>query len=309
MSQIMLRSQFPDFVLEDALPFLDYIVTDEFENFAPRYEMLFNVREMRTGVAQTSQISDLEAAPQVAEGAQFPTKKRYQGFDQNYVALKYGLLLATSQELIDDMEYDVLSKNGRALSKAFMSTVEILSANVLNNGFSTNGLDGVPLFSAAHPALVPGVADQSNILGTPADLSMTTLKNLCTLMRKTRDSAGNKINLRAEKLIVGADLEFLAIELTQSTLRVEESNAGVNAVNAVKMEYALKPVVWDYITDDDASFVQAGKDDHSMMFYWRQRPEVATKEDFKTQALLTRLNGRFAVGYSDWRGICGTEGA
>ncbi len=309
MSQIMLRSQFPDFVLEDALPWLDYIVTDEFENFKPRYEMLFNVREMRTGVAQSSQISDIEAAPSVGEGEQFPTKKRYQGFDQNYLAIKYGLIIASSQELIDDFEYDVLSRNGRALSKSFMSTVEITAANVLNQGFSTNGLDGVPLFSAAHPALVPGVADQTNILGTPADLSMSTLKGLCTLMRKTRDSAGNKINLRPKTLIVPADLEFLALELTQSTLRPESDNAFVNSVNSVKMEYAINPIVWDYLTDEDATYIQADKDDHSMMFYWRQRPEVATKEDFKTQSLLTRLNGRFACGYSDWRGIVGTEGA
>ncbi len=247
--------------------------------------MLFNVREMRTGVAQSSQISDIEAAPSVGEGEQFPTKKRYQGFDQNYLAIKYGLILATSQELIDDMEYDVLKRDGRALSKSFMSTVEIIASNVLNNGFATNGLDGVPLFSAAHPALVPGVADQTNILGTPADLSMSTLKGLCTLMRKTLDSAGNKINLRPETLIVPADLEFLALELTQSTLRPESDNAFVNSVNSVKLEYAIKPVVWDYLTDSDASFVQSGKDDHSMMFYWRQRPEVATKEDLRLLGL------------------------
>lgn len=303
MSGIMLRSQFPDFVLEDALPFLDYVVTDEYENFKPRYEDLFNVRTMRSGVAQSSQISDIEAAPSVGEGEQFPTKKRYEGFSQNYLAIKYGLILATSQELIDDMELDVLSRDGRALMKSFMSTVEILAADVLNSGLTDNGLDGVPLFSAAHPALVPGVADQSNVLGTPADLSMTTLKAMCTLLRKTKDSAGNKINIAPRKLIVPADLEFVALELTQSTLRVESDNAGVNAINAVKMQYQIDPVVWDYLTDVDACFIQGAKEDHSLMFYWRQRPEVATEEDFKTQALLTRLNGRFAVGYSDWRGI------
>lgn len=305
---LMLRSQYPDFVMEDALPFLDFVVTDSYESFKPRYEDVFNVRSMSSGVIQTGQLSDVEAAPQVGEGEQFPTKKRYQGFDKTYTAIKYGLILAASQEVLDDMELDVLSRDGRALMKSFMSTVETLAANVLNNGFGTNGLDGVPLFSASHPALVPGVADQSNILDTPADLSMTTLKALCTKLRKTQDSAGNKINIQGKKLIVPAELEFVALELTKSTLRVEEANAGVNAINAVRAEYAIDPIVWDYLTDSDASFLQGPSDEHSMMFYWRQRPEVATEADFKTQSLMTRLNGRFSVGYSDWRGIVGTEG-
>lgn len=300
---IMLRSQFPDFVLEDALPFLDFVVTDEYANFKTKHDVIFNVREMRSGVTQTSQVSDLEPAPEVGEGENFPTKKRYQGFDKTYTAAKYGLILATSQELIDDMDVDVLSRDGRALMKSFMNTVEILSADVLNSGSATNGLDGVPLFSAAHPAVVPGVADQSNILGTPADLSSTTLKNMMTLMRQTKDSAGNKINLSGKTLIVPAELEFLALELTQSTLRVESDNAYVNAINSVKAEYGVMPCVWDFLTDVDACFLQAEKDQHQLMFYWRKRPSVATKEDFKTEALLTRLNGRFAVGYSDWRGI------
>lgn len=300
---IMLRSQFPDFVLEDALPFLDFVVTDEYANFKTKHDVIFNVREMRSGVTQTSQVSDLEPAPAVGEGENFPTKKRYQGFDKTYTAAKYGLILATSQELIDDMDVDVLSRDGRALMKSFMNTVEILAADVLNSGSSSNGLDGVPLFSASHPAVVPGVADQSNILGTPADLSSTTLKNMMTLMRQTKDSAGNKINLSGKTLIVPAELEFLALELTQSTLRVESDNAYVNAINSVKAEYGVQPCVWDFLTDVDACFLQAEKDQHQMMFYWRKRPSVATKEDFKTEALLTRLNGRFAVGYSDWRGI------
>lgn len=264
---------------------------------------------MSSGVIQTGQLSDVEAAPSVGEGEQFPTKQRYQGFDKTYTAIKYGLILAASQEVLDDMELDVLSRDGRALMKSFMSTVEILAANVLNQGFSVNGLDGVPLFSASHPALVPGLANQSNILDTPADLSMTTLKALCTKLRKTQDSAGNKINLQGKKLIVPADLEFTALELTKSTLRVESGNEGVNAINAVKAEYSIDPIVWDYITDSDCSFLQAASDEHSLMFYWRQRPEVSSEVDFKTQSLMTRLNGRFAVGYSDFRGIVATEGA
>jgi hypothetical protein len=46
-----------------------------------------------------------------------------------------------------------------------------------------------------------------------------------------------------------------------------------------------------------------------LCFYWRKRPELGTDYDFKTEVALTKLVGRFAVGYSDWRGIVGTTGA
>lgn len=309
MANIMLRNQWSDFALEDALPALELIVEDSFMSFDTRYDKIFNVKQMRTAIAQSSQVSSLEPAGAVGEAEQVPLQRLWQGFAKTYKAVKYGLMLATSQELIDDMEYDVFTRNGEKLSKSFMSTVEIMAANVLNTGFSAAGPDGQALFSTAHPSLAPGVADISNKLGTPADLSMTSIKGLATLLRKTTDTAGNKIQIKPTTLIVSTDDEFLASELLESKFLVDSSNNNVNAINSVQSLYGIKPLVWDYLTDADAHFLAGDKKDHMLCFWWRKQPSIATEYDFKTEVALTKLTGRFDVGYSDFRGIVGTEGA
>ena len=306
---IMLRNQWSDFVLEDALPALELIVEDSFQSFESKYDKIFNVKNMRTSIAQSSQVSSLQPAGAVGEAEQVPLQRLYQGYAKTYKAIKYGLMLATSQELLDDMEYDVFTSNGEKLSRSFMSTVEIMAANVLNTGFSALGPDGKALFATDHPSLAPGVAAVSNKLATPADLSMTTIKGLATLLRKTTDTAGNKIQIKPKNLIVSADDEFLASELLDSKFLVDTGNASVNAINSVQVLYGIKPMVWDYLTDADAVFLQGDKKDHMLCFYWRKMAAIATEYDFKTEVALTKLTGRFDVGYSDWRGIVGTEGA
>lgn len=309
MSSIQLRSNYSDLVLENALPALEFIAEDEFQSFAPRYEMIFNVKEMRTAIAQSTQVSSLQPAGIVGEAETVPLQKIYQGYHKTYSAVKYGIMMASSQELIDDLEYDVMSSNPRKLTRAFMSTVEISAADVLNSGFSSAGPDGLSLFSTSHPLLAPGAGTSSNRLAVDSDLSMTSLKNMVTLMRAQVDTAGNKIMLNPKSLIVGPSNEFTAVELIKSVMLPDSSNASVNSLNSVSAQYKIDPIIWDYLTDDDAWFLAADKIDHLLCFYWRKRPELATDFDFKTEVALTKLVGRFAVGYSDWRGIVGTPGA
>jgi prolyl oligopeptidase PreP (S9A serine peptidase family) len=309
MSGTMLRSNYSDLVLADALPALEFIVQDEFQSDKPKYEQIFNIKQMKTGIAQSTQVSSLQPAGAVGEAEQVPLQKVYQGYAKTYTAVKYGIMLASSQELLDDLEYDVMGQNARKLSKAFMSTVEITAASIFNDGFGDTGPDGQALFSASHPLLAPGAGTASNLLGTPADLSSTTLKQLMTLLRSTVDSAGNKVMIAPKYLLVHPDNEFLAKELCASVFLPNSDNAYVNSENIAKSEYGMKPIVWDYLTDADAVFVCGDKGDHMLNFWWRKQPAISTEYDFKTEVALTKLVGRFTAGYSDWRGVVGTSGA
>lgn len=305
---IALRSNYSDLVLEDALPALEFIAEDEFQSFEPRYEKIFNVKDMRTAIAQSTQVSSLQPAGVVGEAEQIPLQRLHQGYDKTYTAVKYGIMMASSQELIDDLEYDVMASNPRKLTRAFMSTVEITSANMFNTGFSTLGPDGKALFATDHPLLAPGAGTASNTLATPADLASTSVKNMITLLRSQVDTAGNKIMINPRQLLVAPANEFLAYEILKSVMLPDSANASVNSINSIGSQYKIDPIVWDYLTDEDAFFLLGDKMDHMACFYWRKRPELSTDMDFKTEVALTKLVGRFAVGYSDWRGIVGTEG-
>lgn len=305
---INLRNNHSHLVLEDALPQLQMIVAEDYESYSPVYERLFNVKDMKSSIAQSSQISSLKAAAQVAEGQEIPMQKLQQGYAKTYTALKYGILMGTSQEMLDDDPYDVMGDNPRRFSRAFNEAEEVSAAAVLNGGFTDTGPDGQSLFSTAHPALQSGVADISNLLSTAADLSTTSVKALITLLRKTRDSAGNRIAIKGKSLIVCPDDEFLAHEILKSVMLVDSANASVNATNSVQDRYALEPLVWDYLTSTDAFFLAGDKLDHKLCYYWRRRPQLESDFEFKTEVALLKMTGRWVAGYSDFRGIVASAG-
>lgn len=302
------RSNLPDLYLEDALPFLKAVIEEEHEMYPSVAEQIFNVSDMQNGIAQTSQVSSLSAASEVAEGEEIPQDRVYAGYSKTYKARKFGILLSTSQEAIDDQRYDSISKNARKLGRAMRSAEEIDAAAIFNNGFSTNGLDGVPLFSTSHPLLSPGAGTSSNRLGTDADLSTTSVKDMITVMKKQLDSSGNKIMIRPKVLLVPSELEYSAYEILKSTYLADTPNNNLSSIGP-NGRYQIEPMSWEYLTDSDAFFMLSDKSDHELHMMWAKRPEIRQEIDFKTDVALTRILARWDVGYSDWRGVCGTTGA
>jgi hypothetical protein len=302
------RSNLPDLYLEDALPFLEAVIEEKYESYPSVAEQIFNVRDMKNGIAQHSQVSSLFAASEVAEGAEIPQERVYQGYSTTYLARKFGILLATSQESIDDERFDSISKNAGKLGRAVRSAEEIDAASIFNNGFSTTGSDGKVLFATDHPLLSPGAGTSSNKLGTDADLSSTSLKDMITVFKKQLDTSGNKIMIKPKMLLVPSELEYLAYELLKSTYIPESPNNNLSSIGPNGL-YSIEPVCWEYLTDADAFFLVGDKSDHELYQFWSKRPEIRQEMDFKTDVALTRILARWDVGYSDWRGVCGTTGA
>lgn len=297
-----------DLYLDTALPWIEHIIEEEYEAFAKVSQEIFNVRDMKYGIVQHAQVSALSPAAEVAEGEEISQDRVYQGYSTTFKSKKYGILLSTSQECIDHEKYDSISKNPKKMGRAVASTCEIVAAAILNNGFTTNGSDGVPLFSTAHPLLSPGGGTSSNKLAVDADLSATSVKDLITLMRKIKDTSGNRVMIKPKKLIVPPELEFSAWEILRSVYIPDSPNNNLSAIGP-SSDYRIEPIVWDYLTDTDGHFMQADNSEHDMYFFWDKQPEVKSQMEFKTDVALSRILCRFTVGYSDWRGIVGTPGA
>jgi hypothetical protein len=300
----MLRSHLPDLNLEDALPFIEKVIQESYEGYELKGEKLFNVSEMKHGIAQMSQVSALSPAGKVSEGAEIPQDRIRQGYSSTFKAEKYGILLSTSQESIDDERHDVISKNPRRLARAFASAQEISAAAILNSAFSTTGADGKALCATDHPLLQPGSGTSSNRQATDADLSITSLKDVMTVYKKQLDSAGNKIAVPAKYLVVPSELEYEAYEILNSVMLPGGSTNNVNSMHG-----RLELCCWEYLTDTDAFFVMGDKMDHEIYFFWSKRPQVSTSVEFKTEVALTKMVGRWQVGFADWRGIAGSSGA
>jgi hypothetical protein len=301
------RQNLPDLYLEDALPFLEAVIEEAYESYPSVVEQVFNVKDMKNGIAQHTQVSALSAASEVGEGEEIPQDRVYSGYSKTYLARKFGILLATSQEAIDDERFDSISKNASKLGRAIRSAMEIDGASVFNNGFATAGLDGQTLFSTAHPLLSPGAGTSSNRLAVAADLSVTSLKDLITVFKEQLDTSANKIMINPKALLVPSELEYLAYELLKSTYLPEGSNNNLSSIGP-SGRYKIEPVCWEYLTDSDAFFLVADKSDHEIYHFWSKQPEIKQEIDFKTDVALTRILARWDVGYSDWRGVCGSPG-
>lgn len=310
---IMRRENFSDLTLEEALPVLEEVITDTMEEFPLEHERIFNMRTMDRGITQHTQVTGIPAVGQVAEGEEYPMDEMVQGYDTTYRAVKYGVIVPITKELMEDNQHDEAFDRAQHLARAMREAQRISGAGIFNNAFSALGPDGVTLCSTAHPLPYPGAGTSSNRLSVDADLSLASLEDMVTLIRKTKDGAGKKVLIRPKTLIIPPELEFLAHELLESMAKPQASTANslteVNAVNSMRTRYGLEPVVMDYLTDDDAWFVAADKGGHKLFWHDRKSPETSSDIEFKSDVALMKITARWALGFSDFRGIAGTSGA
>ena len=88
------------------------------------------------------------------------------------------------------------------------------------------------------------------------------------------------------------------------------SQSPENDTNAVNpLEGLVTACVWNYLTDADAWFLQAEKEDHGLVLYIRE--EFWTDYEFDWDSKDYKFSGMFAQssGWIDPRGFYGTQGA
>jgi hypothetical protein len=221
-----------------------------------------------------------------------------------YTPLKYQLGFKVSQELLEDDQHNIIRQMPGALAKTVVYSTEDIGADVFNNGFSTSYTsygDGKPLFSTAHTR-VDGGSNQSNAHTSSVTLGDTNLEVGRLALEKALNDKGQIVNFKADTLIIPVDLRKTAMVLTQSSLRPGTANNDVNIYEGV-----FKVLAWRYITSTTAWFL-ADSSNHQLNWFWRVRPEFKNDYNFDADAALYKVRIRCAVGWSDWRGIWGSQG-
>lgn len=246
-------------------------------------------------------------APVKSEGGSISYDTHAQGPTSRYTHVVYGLGYIVTKEEIEDNQYEKVSRaRSRALARSMRQTKETVFANVLNRAFSSTylGGDGKELIATDHPSLS---GSQSNELTVAADLSEASLEDLMIQIMNATDSRGLKIRLMPRKLIVPPNLAFEAERIVKSNLQNDTAN---NAINAVKSMGLLPEgvMVWHYLTDVDAWFLKTDAPD-SLKGYNRRALAFDKDADFDTDNAKAKATERYSAGWSDWRGLFGSEGA
>jgi hypothetical protein len=108
--------------------------------------------------------------------------------------------------------------------------------------------------------------------------------------------------------MVPPELEVTAKVLVNSMAYPTKVNAGQNefAANAGTFnpfKGTLDVVVNPYLIDTNDWFLFAEPSEGSLKFFWRQKPEIVTERDFRTQGIMNAITMAFSFGAVDIIGM------
>lgn len=286
---------------------LNEVFMDNMKSFKEEYSQVFNVLGSTKQSEKDGYLTGFGMMPEKTEGANATYDQIYEGAATTYTHKTYALGYELVEEALEDNQHvpATFNKFPEALARSARETVEVVAANIFNNGFSNSytGYDGLELFSTAHVA-----ADGSTWANEPStnvDLGVSSLAAALTAVGKFTDERGLKRPTTGAKLVVPVDLWQTAKELLQSEYKPGTANNDVNALKDV-----LSWFQWHYLTDTDAWFVLADKKDTKLKFFWRRRPGALRRgTDFDSTNLKHLLTMRFSVGWSHAMGTYGCTGA
>jgi hypothetical protein len=245
--------------------------------------------------------------PKKPENGSISFDAEAQGWTKRHTMVAYAMGYIVSHEALSDGLYEQVSKRrSGALAFSARQTKENVAANVYNRVTTAGytGGDGVVLGSTAHTGLG---GNWSNILATAADLSETSLEDLLIQIMKATNDRGLKISLMPKCLLVHPNDWFEAHRILKSVLQNDSAN---NATNALRATNALPEgiKVNHYFTDTDAWFVRTNCP-NGMVAFQREEGSFDQENDFDTKNAKAAFYERYAVGWTDPRGLYSSAGA
>ena len=278
----------------------------EYDRYPEQWRSLYSTEQSMKAFEEDVQMIGFGAAPTKAEGAMINYDSGREGFVSRYVHETVALAFAITEEAEEDGLYGSLgAKYARALARSMQQTKEIKGANIFNNATTTSlGGDGQALLDALHPLGGGGTA--SNILSTPADLSETSLETLLVQISTAVDDRSIPVALSGRKLAVPPQLVFVAERIIKSNLRPGTADNDINAMRNMGM-IPEGVVVNQRFTNPDQYFILTDCPD-GMKHFVRSPIKKAVEGDFETGNLRYKCRERYSFGFTDWRGVYGSEG-
>jgi phage major head subunit gpT-like protein len=305
----MLQSQSFGRLLE---PGLRKVFMETYQELPEQYSKVFNVQTSNKAIETDLRMGGfgLWDKKDSAGSVQYQDPTDTQALQ--YIHEEFASGFTVERKLVDDEQYNQISKMSKSLGRAARATIETKAIEIFNNAFTVNGFDGQPLISAAHKRLDGGtmsnrLAATDGAGAVDGALSDRNLKAALIQTRRQVDDRGILIQVQPKKLIVPPSLEYQARTLLESAnLSANGTGSGItNDKNTINGK--LEVVVMDYLSSNTAWFL-LDPTVAELNFFWRKRLEFKQEDDFSTMQAKYRGYMRFSCGYSDYRGIFGSLG-
>lgn len=279
-----------------------------YDEHPEEYTDLYDIRDSDKAYETGVQVTGFSLAPIKPETQSVAYQGEVQGWLTNYMHIPYGLGFTVSfEELRDNMYKEVAERRARANAFSMRQTIENVAAFLYNNAFSTTYFttgDGAALVSAAHTNATGGTF--SNALSPAADLSESSIEDLCVQIMGAQNDTGLRISVMPKSLHVAPSEWFNANRILESVLQSNTSNNNINVLKATNaLPEGIK--VNHYFTSPHAWFLRTNVMD-GMTFFWRDHVMFDQDNDFPTKNALAASYMRFSVGCTDARGIYGSNG-
>ena len=292
-------------------PGLNSLFGMNYDEYDREYEDIFVIEDSNRAFEEEVLIVGFGSAPVKSEGQGVSFDNASESFSSRYTHETVSLAFALTEEAIEDNLYDSLGKRYvKALAKSMANTKEVKGADVLNNAFSSSflGGDGKSLIASDHP--LAGGGSAANRASTMADLNEASLEDAFIDISTFTDDRGLIISVQPDKLVVPPQLVFVADRILQSDLR---SGTADNDVNAIKNTGVLPGgyVVNHYLNDPDAFFILTSVNEmgDGLKMFQRSPMETSMEPDFSSGNIRYKARERYSFGFSDWRGVYGSQGA
>ena len=292
-------------LVKELEPGLNALFGLEYKQYGEQWSEIFDTESSDRAFEEEVMLAGFANAAVKPEGQGVQFDQAQETFTARYTNETIALAFAITEEAIEDNLYDRLaSRYTKALARSMASTKQIKGAAVLNNGFDNTyaGGDGVALLSDAHPTLS---GNFSNELATAADLNETSLEQSLIDISAFTDERGLKIAARGMKMIIPPQLQFTADRLMKSEGRTGTADNDINAVRNMGM-IPEGYTVNHFLTSNKKWFIKTDVP-NGLKHFVRSPIKTSMEGDFDTGNVRYKARERYVFGFSDPRGIFGSD--
>ena len=294
-------------LLKALLPGLNELFGMEYSRYGEEHKEVYEQETSERAFEEEVKLSGFSAAPVKAEGEAISYDNAQEAWTARYNHETIAMGFSITEEAVEDNLYDSLSaRYTKALARAMGYPKQVKAADVLNRAFNASYTygDGVTLCSTSHPLVSGGT--NSNRPSTASDLNETSLENAIIQISNWTDERGLLVAARPKKLIIPADLTFVATRLLKSENRVATSD---NDINAIKSDGAIPGgySVNHFLTDTNAWFLTTDIP-NGLKHFVRAPMATSMDGDFDTGNARYKARERYSFGVSDPLGIFGSPG-
>ena len=292
-------------LVKELEPGLNALFGLEYKSYANEHAEIFDTESSDRAFEEEVMLSGFANAAVKPEGQGVQFDDAQETFTARYTNETIALAFAITEEAIEDNLYDRLAaRYTKALARSMANTKQVKAAAVLNNGFNASfaGGDGKALFADDHPTIAGSF---KNELETGADLNETSLEQALIDIGKMTDERGLKIAARGMKLIIPSELQFTADRLMKSEGRTGTADNDINAIRNMGM-IPQGYTVNHFLTNAKKWFVKTDVP-NGLKHFVRSPIKTSMEGDFDTGNVRYKARERYVFGFSDPRGIFGSD--